>query len=519
MTAVRRIYLYVVTFAALTSVGLGIANLIRAILETWLSTASSATTGYLQDQVSQWGAAAVVGLPIWYAHWSWARRLTTDVAERSSPLRRLFLYAVLSGSTIVIWGAANEVLSGVAMAIVSAPITLIRIAIPPLPLVAVGSGVWLYHWRIAAIDRDLVGETGASATLRRWYIFGFALSGFIALLVGCQMALMATWLRLTTSGTGSALGVPGVSDATLGLFIWFVHWAWLARLLDANTRQQDQRATLRSVYLFIALAIVLIGTLSGVSQALYYVLARLLGISAPGGVGGSLIQAAAGPVSVAIVYGAGWLYQRGAIARSAYEIELPRQLGVRRIYQYLTALVALAALAVGLTGLLWTFGDLVTRTSATLGADWWRDRVSLFATLTIVGLPVWLLHWRPRQTRGDQSLARRIYLYTSLIGAMLALLGSAAATVYRALSLVLGSADSSTATIDLSHSLAIAVVAAGIAIYQWRMVQRDARDSAKAPQAPAPAHVVVELAAPTATLIDAALEYLRGQGVTVRHHA
>jgi Domain of unknown function (DUF5671) len=519
MTAVTRIYLYVVTFAALASVGLGIANLVRAVLETWVSTASSASTGYLQDQVSQWGAAAVVGLPIWYAHWWWARRLTADGAERSSPLRRLFLYAVLSGSTIVIWTAANEVLSGAATAIVSAPVTLIRIAIPPLPLIAVGIGVWLYHWRIAATDRDLVGESGASATLRRWYIFGFALVGFVALLIGCQTMLMATWLRLTTGATGPALSVAGASDATIGLFIWFVHWAWLPRLLDANTRQQDQRATLRSVYLFIALAVVLIGTLSGVSQALYYLLGRMLGIAAPGGVGGSLIQAAAGPISVAVVYGAGWMYQRAAIAQSAHEVEVPRQVGVRRIYQHLTALVALAVLAVGLTGLLWTFGDLVTRPSTTLGADWWRDRVSLFATLTIVGLPVWLLHWRPQQTRGEQSLARRIYLYTSLIGAMLAVLGSAAATVYRVLSLVLGSADSSTVTIDLSHSLAIAVVAAGIALYQWRMVQMDARVSTKAAGAAAPARVVVELAAPTSTVIDAALEYLRGQGVTVRHHA
>src|SRR5579864_1743315 len=100
MTAVRRIYVYLVTFAALATFSLGVANLIRALLEAWVSTASAATPGYLQDQVALWGASALVGLPLWAVHWTWARRLSVDPAERSSVLRRLFLYAVLSGATV-----------------------------------------------------------------------------------------------------------------------------------------------------------------------------------------------------------------------------------------------------------------------------------------------------------------------------------------------------------------------------------------------------------------------------------
>jgi hypothetical protein len=212
-------------------------------------------------------------------------------------------------------------------------------------------------------------------------------------------------------------------------------------------------------------------------------------------------------------------YQRSLIARLAGELEVPRQLGVRRIYEYLTALVALAVLAVGLAGLLWMLRDAITHTSDTLDADWWRDRLSLFATLTVVGLPVWLLHWRPRPGAEAQSLARRIYLYTALFCAMLALLGSGAVTLYRVLSIALGSARTSTATIDLSHAMTIALVAAGIAAYQWRAVRMDMQVRAPATTVPAPAQVVVELAAPTATAIDAALESLREQGLTVRRRA
>jgi Domain of unknown function (DUF5671) len=516
MTAVRRIYIYLVTFAALTTLGLGVANLLRALLEAWVSTTSAASPGYLQDQVSLWGAAALVGLPVWFVHWSWAQRLSRDVAERSSPLRRLFLYGVLAGSVLTAWIALDEILSGVANAVSGTSVSLARVAIPPLPLVGVAAGVWLYHWRVAAADRDAVGETGASATLRRWYVYGFAWSGLLALLFGAQTVLMDTLLRMTTGPAGYGQAVPGLSDALIGLAVWSMHWIWLPRRLDPTSQQEDQRSTLRSVYLFLGLAVVVLGTLVGISQALYYALARLLGISTPGGVGGSLLEAAAGPVSVAIVYGVGWWYQRAVIGRSARELEIPRQVGVRRIYEYLTALVALTVLSVGLAGLLWMLGDALTQAPNTVGADWWRDRLSLFATLTIVGLPVWLLHWRPRAGADAQSLARRIYLYTALIGSMLALLGSGAVAVYRLLSIALGSA-SPDVRVDLSHALAVGIVAAGIAAYHWRMIRKDMEQRVPAAAVTESARVIVELAAPTQTAIDAALQLLRDQGVTVRH--
>jgi hypothetical protein len=189
---------------------------------------------------------------------------------------------------------------------------------------------------------------------------------------------------------------------------------------------------------------------------------------------------------------------------------------VRRLYEHLVALVALAVLAVGLTGLLWMLGDAISGAPGTLGQAWWRDRISLFTTLTIVGLPVWLLHWRAPTELTPRSLVRRIYLYVTLIAAVLALLGSGAAAIYRLLSLVLGAASASTVGIELSHALAVAIVAAGLAAYHWRMVRLDMRTVAARPAAGVPAEIVVELRAPSATALDAALESLRSAGVTVQ---
>jgi hypothetical protein len=53
MTAIRRIYMYLVTFAALVTFGLGVANLLRALLEARVSTTSAASPRYLQAHVRQ----------------------------------------------------------------------------------------------------------------------------------------------------------------------------------------------------------------------------------------------------------------------------------------------------------------------------------------------------------------------------------------------------------------------------------------------------------------------------------
>src|SRR5207248_4053917 len=158
---------------------------------------------------------------------------------------------------------------------------------------------------------------------------------------------------------------------------------------------------------------------------------RLLGVERPGGVGGDLLQAAAGPGSALIVYGVVWAYQRQVLRRQAAAFsEAPRQAGIRRLYMYVIALVALGLLTSGVAGLLWTLCDVLFAPGATTG-DFWRERVALFATLAIVGLPVWVLHWHPSAGSPDEarSLARRLYVYLSLIAAMLTVIAAMAGVV------------------------------------------------------------------------------------------
>jgi len=266
----------------------------------------------------------------------------------------------------------------------------------------------------------------------------------------------------------------------------------------ADVAVQDARSILRSLYLFVALAVCVAVTLYAAWQVVFYALGRLLGVPRPGGAGGDLPMALAGPASLLVVYGVGWLYHRQALAQQAQlQPELPRQAGIRRLYTYLVALLALQVFATGAGGLLWTLADLLTRAPHALNpATWWREQMSLHVSLMAIGLPVWLRFWGPmarpglplEAERGEPepaspagpaaleertSLARRLYLYLVLLASVLALLGAVIAVVQQLLSLLLGIAPAPSVVSNLARAVAVAIVAGLVAFYHQRVLRHD----------------------------------------------
>jgi hypothetical protein len=533
---IRRIYAYLLAFAGLSMLALAVVNLGQLGVDLWLGTPSAE---HVRDTLAFNIAAALVGLPVWLLHWGWTERWARDsLAERASTLRRLYVYAVLISATWALAYAAHEAIAAAVFPF-STPNTPARVklnaSLDEAPVIVVAALVWAMHWRVAARDRRLVGEQGGSATLRRWYLYATAFVGFVLLLTGASGLLEAAWRGLTAAS--GPFGLPEALASTLvGLGVWVVHWRVLPGQLGEDAEHDDGVSVLRSVYLFLALSVAVAGTLIGLSQLLYYAVARLLGVADPGGVGGNLLQAAAEPASAAIVYGLAWTYQRYALRRQATAFdEAPRQAGVRRLYTSVVALISLAILAVGAAGLLWTAGDVLLNAAAATSGEGWRGNVALFATLLGVGLPVWLVHWQPSPGSDDdvRSLSRRLYVYLALIGAMLSLVGSAAAALYRVISLLLGASSGASVLTDLTRALAVAVVAAGVAAYHWRILRADARRTAEAqalvpepvqplePREPldAPpsteAHVTLHVRAASPAALEQAIAALRASGVDV----
>jgi len=475
----RRLYIYIVAAASFGMVLVGLINLGSTALNQLLNATPPYTN--VRDAYAGFGAVILVGLPVWGFHWWLAQRFAARNAdERTSAIRRLYLYVVLAATGIALAVYLRRLIEaavGFVLGTSSDGASITRALWATLVVTA----FWLYHFRTATVDRNNVGESGVSATLRRWYAYGLLFLGLAFLLFGARNLLQQIWVLLVDRGQVIAPGglVPTAMATMLtGLLIWGFHSQWTARPPIA---QDDQRSTLRAVQRFLALTGCVSLALFGASQLLYYALARILGIEHPGGVTTSIVVAVASPAATVIVFGLAWLWIRRQLAADAGATEAARQAGVRHLYTHLVAFLALATLAIGAAGLLWTLSDQILNNalhppSGGQVGDW-RDKVSLFITLVVVGAPMWLTHWRQSPELVERyTLSRRLYLYATLLGGVLAGLISGAIFVYRLLALVLGTSDAASGApvIDMGRALSVILVAAAIGLYHWRVLRSDA---------------------------------------------
>src|SRR5437899_11644389 len=106
----------------------GAANLAQVLIDIVLRAPLTNTERYVRDTVSLWGATALVGLPVWLLHWLWVQRFArSDPSERTSALRRLYLYAVLVGATLAIGSATHDMLLRLRDAVVGVSPTMVNL--------------------------------------------------------------------------------------------------------------------------------------------------------------------------------------------------------------------------------------------------------------------------------------------------------------------------------------------------------------------------------------------------------
>jgi len=245
----RRLYIYIVAAASIAMVLIGLINLGSTALNQLLN----ATPPYsnVRDAYAGFGAVILVGLPVWGVHWWLAQRFAArTVDERASAIRRLYLYVVLAATGIALAIYLRRLIedaTGVLLASSSDGASITRALWAVLVLIA----FWLYHFRTAALDRTRVGESGVSATLRRWYAYGLLFLGLAFLLFGARNLLQQIWVLLVDRGQVIAPGglVPtALATMLTGLLIWGFHSQWTARPPIA---EDDQRSTLRAVQRFL----------------------------------------------------------------------------------------------------------------------------------------------------------------------------------------------------------------------------------------------------------------------------
>lgn len=531
---IRRVYVYALTLLGLALLSGGVANLIQVIIDVATSApvvGSGPGGPDVRDAVARNGAATLIGLLVWGAHWQWIRHLASSgTDERRSTLRAVFLSLVLALSALIGLSALHDMLHASFQAIgLGAGATTANAMLRPIPYVAIAALVWVAHWRVTERDRTVAGEAGGTATLRRWYVYGLAFIGVALLLAAVHGLVSALWAALVQVPAATSAALATASASTLvALLLWVGHAYVLPRQLPESVRAADRSATLHSLYLFGGSAVGIVGALSGGSQILYYALGRALGIQPAFGQFSDLGAALAGPLSTAVVYELGWAYFRLALREHAGAFAEARgAIGVTRLYRYLVALLALGVAATGLGGLLWALGDLAAGAGAN-ASDGVRDRIALFATMILVAGPVWPLHWRaqPVDDGERRSLARRLYVYLSVIGGVLDLVASGALLLYRLFGLALGGTTRAEIAVDVAHALALGLVGALVAGYHGRALRQDSR-RAPAPEpvgagpeetrpvAMAMAVATLRVTAADAERLEAAVRTLRAMDVEV----
>ena len=437
----RRLYLYLVSAAAMVLLAVGLVFLGATVLLFAFNDPSAESS---RSQLAVFTAMTVVALPVWGVHFWVARRFAMrDPFERASALRRLYLYFVCLATAL----AAMETLA-------FALFFLFQPVFDQLPLNGLTAAQlgWAsvvcvallgFHFVIASRDRAAVGEEGASATLRRWYMYVALLVGLLTMLSSAAYLLQLGWTKLVLGSIVQYLYMATPAGSVIaGALLWGFH----ARAIATNHISDDRHSTLRALEGFIAVAF-------------------------------SIGAALAGPGSLLLVYGVAWFLIRRRLARDARTQEADRQAGVRRLYTNMAALISLGAMAYGAAVLLGTL--LVAAEAPVIGikAPDQKDPASLSLTLLLVGAAVWLAHWRQAPWAADrQSLSRKLYVWAALLGSVLAVLGGGVGLINALLQQVFSAHPNLTDENNLNFGrfLALIVVAATIGVYHWRVLRSDA---------------------------------------------
>ncbi len=484
MSSVRRGYIYIACIASLESVAWAVVSLLRNLLVPGKFTSLESTALQI--------AVIVIGLPIFLVHWVWAQRLAgREAEERGAVLRRLYLYGAMATFLGPFVANAFDLVDGLMRLAFDLALATYRyrglsqvdLIVHNLVAMAVMALLWAYHWRVAAADRKEIPEQGGAATVRRLYIYGFSAAGLA--MTTLAVVYLSRWLLFQIGGgeiISRQTDLTGeVARLAVGLPLWLVFWRSAQRRFAAPD-EEERASVLRKVYLYLAVFLSVLATVTTLTIVLSDGLGRVLGVSGPGG--GDIREA------LSILLGAGlvWAYHAYVLRRDAALAGEPATTAwIRQLHRYLVAAIGLGAFLVGLGGDI----SLLIRTLA--GVRFVRgvpEEAAWFTAVIIVGLPVWILPWRQAQVAatapgpaGDEenrSVVRKVYLYFYLLVATLTMLGSGVYIVYRLVSLVLGVRQSGNLLADLAQAITFSLIAVGVWLYHGSVLRADGRRAKEA---------------------------------------
>ncbi len=484
MRAIRRLYFFAVTFISAEVILWGIISLLRTTLAANLILPGAET-------LAQSLALILVGVPIFLLHWGWAQRAArSDGEEHAAMLRAVFLYGILLATLI-------PVVQNLLALINRSFITLA--GLESYRALFGGSQSWLdnlialffnlaaaaYFYRVTQFDWLTLLDVENYRDARRLYRYLWVLYGLLMLVIGAQQVIRFLFYVPTAilGASGRETFLNGLALILVGAPIWFWVWQVCQRALE---EPRETGSLLRMGVLYILSLVGVVTVLSSAGAVMDVLLLLALG---QGWSFAELLSQLGGPVSIGAPLGVVWAYYGTWLRHDINRQESPgRRAGLKRFYFYTLSLIGLVASFTGLALLLSLIVDALV-SSSTLWGETLRERLSAALATLLIGLPLWVLAWRPMQAESlskdessehaRRSLVRRAYLYLVIFATVLGGMASAIGLFYNLLYALFGEAGENF-TRDVLNALQLVVLFTVFLAYHWFVLRRDSGHKAEA---------------------------------------
>jgi hypothetical protein len=485
MKSIRRLYFYLVAFISIEVVLWGLVGLLRSIANDTISGGA--------DALAQALALILVGVPIFLIHWLWVQRASArDEEEKTATLRAVFFYAILLATLVPV---VQNLLSFIDRALVQGAglevgraFSLFREQTLADNLIAIlmNGIVAAYFWNILRGEWATLADKENFTEVRRLYRYIWMLYGLLMTVFGAQQVL-----RFLFYVPGDVLGelgrevvVNGVALLFVGTPIWVYSWRIIQ---DSLVDPAEMGSTLRLGILYL---LALGGVITVITTASIVVNAIITWLLGADWTFRDFIQQVGGPISIGLPLGLVWAYYGYWLKRHIEAAgDRVRQASMKRLYNYLLAFIGLVVAFIGVATLFAFIIDMITGTSI-LMSDSTRGTLATSLSSLIVGLPLWLVMWRPMQAQamepgemGDharRSVLRKTYLYLALFASVIGGMGTAVGLVYQLIRVLLGGDMGSGFVNDVLNLIQLLFLFGVVLIYHLNVLRMDGASTADA---------------------------------------
>jgi uncharacterized protein DUF5671 len=479
--SIRRLYFYLVALISIEIVLWGLVSLLRSIVDQTISGGA--------DALAQALALILVGVPIFLVHWLWAQRSAArDEEEETATIRAAFFYAILLGTLIPV---AQNLLSFIDRSLVQVTGLGVERAFSSfreqtvadnLIAIIMNGIVAAYFWNILRGEWGMVSDPlrGENFTeVRRLYRYIWMLYGLLITVFGAQQILhFLLYIPGDVLGDlGRDVAVNGVALLLVGTPAWAYSWRVIQ---DSLADPAEMGSALRLGILYLLALGGVITVITTAFMVINTILSALLGQDISFN---EFIREVGGPISIGVPLGLVWAYYGYWLNRHIEAVgDRVRQAAMKRFYNYVLSLIGLVVAFAGVTSLFKFIIDILIGPGILL-TDTTRGTLSASIASILVGLPLWLVMWRPMQAEaltsdemGDharRSVLRKTYLYLVLFVSVIGGMATAVGLVYQLIRVVLAGdigSDFVNTVLNLTQLLFLFGV---VLVYHLNILRRD----------------------------------------------